>query len=73
MFSHQVVENFAAAWQGVLFSDTMQALVLELVALLIKVTGTDSPTTPDKRSLQQRQWEENYIRSHVQEQEQHQP
>lgn len=51
----------------------MQALVLELVALLIKVTGTDSPTTPDKRSLQQRQWEENYIRSHVQEQAQHQP
>lgn len=52
----------------------MQALVLELVTFLIRVISTDSPSTPDnQRSLQQRQREENYIRSHVQEQAQPQP
>lgn len=45
----------------------MKALVLELVTFLIRVISTDSPSTPDnQRSLQQRQREENYIRSHVQ-------
>lgn len=58
------MENFSAAWQDVLFSDTMQALVLELVTFLIRVISTDSPSTPDnQRSLQQRQREENYIKS----------
>lgn len=74
MFSHQVVENFAAAWQDALFSGTVRALVLELVTFLIKVISTDSPSTPDNQSsLQQRQREENYIRSRVQEQAQPQP
>lgn len=42
----------------------MQAPVLELVTFLIRVISTDSPSTPDnQRSLQQRQREENYIRS----------
>lgn len=74
MFSHQVVENFAPSWQDVLFSDTMWALILELVTFLIRVISTDSHGTPDnQKSLHQRQWEENYIRSHIQEQARAQP
>lgn len=68
------MENFVPAWQDTLFSDTMQALALELVTFLIRVISTDSPSTADnQKSLQQRQQEENCIRSYVQEQAQVQP